>query len=170
MATPNLNEHVIKLSQASTQPIAHYSFIERGTIAINNINIPEFIVGDIGYQNRVIECDGAIKIKNWIFVLESNKLSQTIAIGGFLRNIHYLFLNIREQIPLDLQRGREILINFVLTKIGPILMNNLYQKLFKVETTSVMEPNDIKFSWEIIKNANNKLWTPEELEYYSTNE
>lgn len=75
-------------------PINYWKFVPSGVLKINNKDL-DIYVGEVYYANRLYQIRNAIKVKDWVFVLE-NVIHEPnmIYIAGFHDNTHCTFTEV----------------------------------------------------------------------------
>lgn len=83
------------LAIAKTRLCNAYTFTGRVSITLADDQRVEMVVGALEYKNQYIDIEAALRIGEWVFVVERNtRLSdQPHLVGGFRSGVHYLFVH-----------------------------------------------------------------------------
>jgi len=133
------DDAVRNLAVASTTPISEYVFLARGTISFNNVEMKDVNIGDMDYANRAIQLYYCMRHKNWIFVVEENTVANTVGIGAFFRNEHYLFQTFPKN--TQVEEVRKVLISFFVAKILPLADAEIKSKIFATDKNLAWKSN-----------------------------
>jgi len=90
------NHTVIEaLAIAKTGLCSAYTFTPHVSITLADDQRVEMVTGTLDYKNQHIVIKAALRIGEWVFVIEHNTRlpNQPHLVGGFRGGVHYLFVN-----------------------------------------------------------------------------
>jgi hypothetical protein len=105
-----------------TTPIAQWKFVPGGLLKINDKEL-DIYPGEVYYANSLYQIMNAIKIKDWVFVLERAIYDRPdmIHISGFHGNTHCTFLGVTLNEAPSEDIFFNIIMDFFFNKILPIV-------------------------------------------------
>ena len=135
------------LAIAKTSWVCNWTFVPTGNLYIDDCGIESY-VGGLEYNNPNYEVGMAIKMRNWVFVLErmtndcrnilaSTNNPQVWVIAGFYGQAHYSFLAVKEETTEELNLA---LLRYVMEKMIPILHQELFDSSLCNEISSKRKP------------------------------
>lgn len=148
MTTEERNKFIQEKAATSTSIIVHWRFIPTGHLYVDNKDTNTY-VGELYYGNPNYEMGGAIKVRDWVFVLEKmtseamNRLApnndpNVWVIAGFHDHSHYTFTGITASSQSELNN---MLVGYIVVNFWPILHPEVFTDYLK-EQASKEKPED----------------------------
>lgn len=147
MNTEKRNKCIQEKAIATTTAVAPWQFEPRGHLYVDDKNTNSY-VGELYYRNPNYETGGAIKVQDWVFVLErmTSEAPDTWVIAAFHGHLHYSFTEITASNQSELNN---LLVKYVVTTYWPILYPEVFTDYLHEQSFKDI-PEDKQVTWRLI--------------------